>query len=168
MVEPRRILIDWEYGASGLVWCATKEELEAPYERWSYLRKVRQPGGPPIRMPELTRELLDGLQAWNDSWDESDPLYHEKVTGLREQGRQLAVRVQQELGTDGWQVLYKLEDRVHRVQPPGSWPAATWEEELLGYPSLEQRLAEYRAAQEAPDPPGDPQQRGWRGRSTSE
>lgn len=74
MTEPRRILVDWEYGASGLCWCSTKEEHEAPYQRWSHLTSVQQSDGPPIQMPELTRQLRDDLQAWNDSWDERDPL----------------------------------------------------------------------------------------------
>jgi hypothetical protein len=34
-------------------------------------------------MSELTRELRDDLQAWNDSWDERAPLFDEKVTQLR-------------------------------------------------------------------------------------
>lgn len=89
-------------------------------------------------MPELTRQLRDDLQAWNDSWDERDPLFDEKVTHLQGQGRQLAIRVQAELGTDDWEVLYQLRGRVHRVQPPGSWPVRTWHEELLGYASRKQ------------------------------
>jgi hypothetical protein len=36
VTEPRRILVDWEYGASGLGWCSAREEHEAPYQRWSY------------------------------------------------------------------------------------------------------------------------------------
>jgi hypothetical protein len=52
---------------------------------------------------------------------------------LQERGRELATRAQNELGTDGWEVLYNLGERVHRVHPPGSWPAETWEQDLLGY-----------------------------------
>ena len=95
--------------------------------------RVRQPGGPPIHMPELTRALRDDLQAWNDSWDERDPLFEEMLPQRQETGRRLAVRVQRELGTDEWEVLYIQRGRVHRVQPPGSWPVMTWHEELLGY-----------------------------------
>jgi hypothetical protein len=155
VAEPRRILIDWDYGASGLWWCSTKEEHEAPYDRWSYLTSVQQPDGPPINMPELTRELRDDLQAWNDSWEERDPLFDEKVTRLQEQGRQLAARVQEELGTDGWEVLYKLDGRVCRVQPPGRWPVMTWHEELLGYSSRRQRLAKEEARHKSAQHGGD-------------
>jgi hypothetical protein len=84
-------------------------------------------------MPELPRQLRDDLKAWNDSWEERGPLSGEKVIRLQEQGRRLAIRVQAELGTDDWEVLYKLGGRVHRVHPPGSWPVRTWHEELLGY-----------------------------------
>jgi hypothetical protein len=145
VAEPRRILIDWDYGASGLWWCSTKEEHEAPYERWGYLTSVQQPDGPPIHMPELTTELRVDLKTWNDSWDERDPLFDEKVTRLQERGRQLAVRVQEELRTDDWEVFYKLDGRVRRVQPPGSWPVRTWLEELLGYSPRRQKLAEEEA-----------------------
>jgi dipeptidase E len=31
-------------------------------------------------------------------------------------------------------VLYRQGGRVHRIHPPGSWPADTWEQDLLGYP----------------------------------
>lgn len=88
------------------------------------------------------RELRDDLQAWNDAWDERDPSFEEKVTLLQDRGRQLAVRVQEELGADGWEVLYKRDGRVCRVQPPGSWPVMTWEEELLGYSPLERKRFE--------------------------
>jgi hypothetical protein len=137
VTQPRRVIIDWDYGASGLWWCSTKEEHEAPAQRWGHLMRVRQPDGPPIHMPELTRQLRDDLQAWNDSWEERcpGPPSREKVTRLQEEGRRLAIRVQAELGTAEWEVLYKLRGRVHRVQPPGSWPVRTWHQELLGYAS---------------------------------
>ena len=133
MTEPRRILIDREYGASGLCWCPSKEEHEAPYSQWSYLSSGQHPGGPPISVPVLSRELREDLQAWNDSWDERNPRYEDDIGGLQEQGRELAVRVQDELGAGAWEVLYKLGGRVHRVRPAGSWSARTWLEDLLGY-----------------------------------
>ena len=65
-----------------------------------------------------------------------DPQPEEEIDdddALEERGRELAIRVQNELGTAGWEVLYHLGGRVHRVHPPGSWPEETWEQELLGY-----------------------------------
>jgi len=61
-----------------------------------------------------------------------------KLTGpdsqeLRERGRDLAVRVQGELGTDDWEVLYQLGGQMRRVHPPGSWPIDSWRQQLLGY-----------------------------------
>jgi hypothetical protein len=94
----------------------------------------------------LSDELLDDLQAWNDSWDDNHASRgNDEVTAraLQEQGRDLAVRVQNELGTDGWEVLYQIGGRMFRVHPPGSWPTNTWEQELLGYaPRDRQRAAE--------------------------
>jgi hypothetical protein len=52
---------------------------------------------------------------------------------LEERGRALAIRAQNELRTDGWEVLYFRDGQAHRVHPPGSWPDDTWERDLLGY-----------------------------------
>jgi hypothetical protein len=85
----------------------------------------------------LSAGLLDDLQAWNDSWDTGTDGWQGggiTVRALQERGRELAIRVQDELGTDGWEVLYRLGGRMFRVHPPGSWPAGSWEQELLGYP----------------------------------
>jgi len=54
---------------------------------------------------------------------------------LQERGRELAIQVQDELGTDGWEVLYQMDGRMLRVHPPGSWPVESWKRELLGYHS---------------------------------
>lgn len=96
----------------------------------------------------LSQELLDDLQAWNDSWDNNHaPQENEEVTAqaLQEQGRDLAVRVQNELGTDGWEVLYQIGGQMFRVHPPGIWPIKTWEQELLGYAPRDPRRAEEEA-----------------------
>jgi len=69
------------------------------------------------------QELRDDLRAWNRSWEVSDG-FRESAEARRawqEQGRELAIRAQNEFGTDDdWEVFYQLGDRVH---PPGSWPA---------------------------------------------
>jgi hypothetical protein len=137
VTELRRVLIAFDYRADGIWWVATKEEIEAPYEEWSRLTREQhrltshRPWG-----DLLSDQLLDDLKVWNDSWDftivEED---EEDVPGevLEERGRALAIRVQNELGTDGWEVLYFQDSRAHRVHPPGSWPDDTWERDLLGY-----------------------------------
>ena len=33
------------------------------------------------------------------------------------------------------EVLYQMDGRMLRVQPPGSWPVESWKQELLGYHS---------------------------------
>ena len=137
MTEPRRVLIAFDYGADGIWWVATKEEIEAPYEEHRRLNREdhrltsHRPWG-----DLLSDGLLDDLKAWNDSWDftivrEDEEDVPDEV--LYERGRDLAIRVQAELGADGWEVLYHLGDRVHRVHPPGSWPEEIWEQDLLGY-----------------------------------
>jgi hypothetical protein len=78
--------------------------------------------------------------------ENQDPVEDDKIRdALQERGRELAIRVQNELGTDGWEVLYQRGSRIHRVCPPGSWPVATWSEELLGYAPRDQARAEEKA-----------------------
>ena len=124
------VLIDWDYGASGIWWVLTKQEKEAsaPPGQWI---GAREPGPPhPVRpwSDRLTSTLLDDLQAWNDDWSGQDP----DIRSLRERGRDLAIRVQAELGTDGWEVLYQMDGQMIRVHPPGRWPIDSWQQ-LLGY-----------------------------------
>jgi hypothetical protein len=140
VTEPRRVLIDWDYGAHGIWWVLTKEEKEAPTPRGGHRTDTRPPGWDERPRPwsdRLTSELLDDLQAWNDNWDNEDA----DPGTLQVQGRELAIRVQDELGTDGWEVLYKQEGRVYRVHPPGYWPAESWPQELLGYRPRDQERA---------------------------
>ncbi len=133
------MLIDWDYCAHGIWWVLTKEEKEAPAPRGGHLAGGAPP--PPDSRPRpwsdrLSARLLDDLQAWNDSWVSGEgPREGGEVTvrARQEQGRELAIRVQGELGTDGWEVLYRLGDLMFRVHPSGSWPAGTWRQELLGY-----------------------------------
>jgi hypothetical protein len=136
MAEPRRVLIDWDYCANGIWWVTTKEEMEAPPPpgRWAGTRPQDRAGRPRPWSEWLSVGLLDDLQEWNDAWD-GDGWGDEAadLRALRERGRDLAVRVQDELGTEDWEVLYRMDGRVHRVHPPGSWPVGTWRQELLGY-----------------------------------
>jgi hypothetical protein len=131
VIEPRRVLIAWDYGAQGIWWVLTREEREAPAPR----RRgpgTRPPGPGERARPwsdRLSTGLLDDLQQWNDDGD------HEGIDrpALQERGRDLAIRVQDELGTDGWEVLYQIGDQLLRVHPPGSWPIGSWQQQLLGY-----------------------------------
>lgn len=138
MTEPHRVLIAFDYLADGIWWVSPKEEQEAAtYEEWRRACKARYgPSGQPPRLRDLlSAQLLDDLKAWNDAHDHEIVRTTEIASEeeLEERGQGLAVRVQNELGTGGWEVLYHMNGRVHRVQPPGSWPAESWQQDLLGY-----------------------------------
>jgi hypothetical protein len=125
------VLIGWDYGAHGIWWVLAKEEKEAPAPagHWSGTPPPGWHGRPRPWSDRLSSDLLDDLQAWNDAW----PADGAERQALQKRGRELAVRVQDELGTDGWEVLYQMDRRMFRVHPPGSWPVGSWEQELLGY-----------------------------------
>jgi hypothetical protein len=131
MAEPRRVLVASDVSAHGIWWVLTKEEKEAPAPpgSWSGSPPSDSPHRPRPWSDRLSADLLGGLQEWNDAWDVEDP----DSEALNERGRELARRVQDELGTDGWEVLYRIGDQMCRVHPPGSWPVGTWQQELLGY-----------------------------------
>jgi hypothetical protein len=158
VTEPRRVLIDWEYLCDGIEWIPTKEEFETPYPQGLHLAEVQRPGGPPVIRSwreRLSEQLLRDLKAWNDSWGSGNPA----VTGntvrvLQERGRELATRVQNELGTGGWEALYNLGGRVYRVHPPGSWPVETWMQDLLGYAPRGRKRQEKKKPRASQDPGG--------------
>jgi hypothetical protein len=118
-------------GSRGIWWVLTRQEKEAPAPggRWSGAAPPHEQQRNRAWSERLTSDLLDDLQEWNDAWVSADA----DTRALRERGRDLAVRVQDELGTDGWEVLYQMDGQVHRVHPPGSWPAESWQQQLLGY-----------------------------------
>jgi hypothetical protein len=141
------VLIGWDYAATGIWRVLTKEELEAPVPRgghWAGGAPSLPDNRPRPWSDRLSEDLLDDLQAWNDSCDSNSrdnnkDLREVTARALQEQGRELAIRVQNELGTDGWEVLYQRGDRMFRVHPPGNWPAGTWQQELLGYAPRDRR-----------------------------
>ena len=130
MRKPRRVLIGWDYGARGIWWVLTKEEREAPAPpgRWSGTPPPGRPDRPKPWSDLLSGELLDDLHAWNDACAAAGA----NPQALQERGRELAIRVQDELGTDDWEVLYQIGGRMLRVHPPGAWPVESWQQELLG------------------------------------
>jgi hypothetical protein len=142
VIEPRRVLISWDIHAEGIEWVSTKEELNTPLPRRFYEERIQLPSLPAIPRPWrelLSEQLIRDLKAWNDSWDLHGPEDHEVIRELQEQAKGLAIRVQNELGTDGWEVLYKKDGWVYRVHPPGNWLVQTWEQDLLGYPPPDPR-----------------------------
>lgn len=130
MAEPRRGLIDWDYGAHGIWRVLSAEEMAAlaPPGHWSGAVPSGWHHRPRPWSDRLSSGLPDDLQDWNEACCAEDA----DRGALRDRGRQLAERVQGELGTDGWEVFYRVDGRVNRVHPPGSWPAESWRQELLG------------------------------------
>ena len=130
------MLIAWDWGAHGIWWVLTREEKETPAPRGRRSGTGDTSDNPPDRpdrprpwSDRLSGELLDDLQAWNDACaadNTSSPVQQER-------GRELAIRVQDELGTGDWEVLYELGDRMFRGHPPASWRAGSWQQDLLGY-----------------------------------
>ena len=111
--------------------CSPKKKKKAGRHPNDGLAPVRQ-GQETTFKPwsdRLPAGLLDDLQQWNDDWNREDI---DRRT-LQERGRDLAIRVQDELGTDGWEVLYEMSGQMLRVHPPGSWPISSWQRPLLGY-----------------------------------
>jgi hypothetical protein len=127
------VLIGWDYGAHGIWWVLTKEEKQAPAPpgRWGGAPPSSRHDRPGPWSDRLSGELLDDLQAWNDACAVAGA----DAQALQERGCELAIQVQDELGTDGWEVLYQMDGRMLRVHPPGSWPVESWKQELLGYRS---------------------------------
>ena len=127
------MLIDWDYAAHGIWWVLTKDEMEtpAPSGRRSGTSPSSSHDRPGPWSDRLSGGLLDDLQAWNDACaaDGADR------QALQARGRELAIQVQGELGTVGWEVLHQMDGRMLRVDPPGSWPVESWKQELLGYRS---------------------------------
>jgi hypothetical protein len=125
------VLIDCDYGASGIWWVRTRKEQQAPADCGTRSDPPHADAGGRRRpwRELLSAELVDALREWNRDWERD-----ETNTGpLQERGRELAICVQDELGADGWEVLYQMGSQLHRVQPPGSWPIDSWQEQLLGH-----------------------------------
>jgi hypothetical protein len=121
VTSPRRVLIDWDFGAHGIWTVLSPEERSAP----------RPPGKlAPYEPPRdhsrpwsglLSNTLLDALDGWNA---EGEVLGRKRTPGLelkafRQRGTELAQHVQQELGS-GYQVLYVVAGGAWRWVLPWS------------------------------------------------
>ena len=103
--RPKRVLIDWDWEASG-IWLvgSTSSQFAGP---WSDV---------------LSAGLLDEPREWNNAGDEvsgrtgePDP---ERLAAFWQRGRQLAERVQEQLGPE-WEVPY------HRGNDGGAGPGSS-------------------------------------------
>lgn len=81
----------------------------------------------------LSMPLLEALKSWNIACESANRTGDTSRVLLENEGRDLALLVQCELGVQNWEVLYVYQGRIHRVDPIGSWPVETWKEDLLGH-----------------------------------
>src|ERR1022692_2790227 len=100
VTEPRRVLIDWDYGAHGIWWVLTRQEKEAPAPagRWGGEARAEQQKRMRPWSDRLTSELLDDLQEWNDAWDSNGA----GSCVFQQLSRDPPIRVQVDFGTPGW------------------------------------------------------------------
>jgi len=109
VVNTKRVLVDWEWGGDGLSLVLSSEELEAQPPvgaRW----RPYKPTDVQSRAwsGELSEELLDDLQLWNDEMGVASASDPNLAEALRTRVRPLAERVQEELGSE-WEVLYESD-----------------------------------------------------------
>ncbi len=134
------VVIGWDYGARGIWWVLTKEEKEAPVPPGR--RTGTQPPDQYDRPRPWSDRLSGGLNATGKHGLHAPvPLMPVNRQALQERGRELAIRVQDELGTDDWEVLYQMGGRMFRVHPPGGWPVRSWQQNYLATGSSAARSA---------------------------
>jgi hypothetical protein len=126
---PRRVLIDWDWGADGIWTIHSPEELAAPTRAFlSYRRPVSAQA---LRRPwsdKLSTGLLDALKEWNDhggrlfhyaepELDEQDG--EKQIAAFHSRGAELAGWTQRELGPDYEVLFVTADDAWQWVDPPG-------------------------------------------------
>lgn len=115
VAAPKRVLIDWDWGAHG-IWTIPSGEDLAPPVRALLVRDLPRNGEPRPRpwSDKLPEKLLDALQAWNDI---GERLFHygepdrdaadqqKQEAEFRRRAEQLAAWTQRELGPE-YEVLF--------------------------------------------------------------
>jgi hypothetical protein len=104
-VAPRQVLIDWDWGATGIWWVTTPEERSAPARPGRWVFDAPPPDRHRAWRGLLSDDLIDALQAWNDRGEEVMGTHgHEHTNDERTEfwarGQELGVRAQQQLGPD--------------------------------------------------------------------
>ena len=113
--QPRRVLVDWDYGAHGLWLLLTPQEQKRQeplpnLPSWSQL---------------LPAELLDALTEWNEDRCEADHRRRDRQRNaedhlLDQRALSLGEQVQAQLGPE-WEVLYAAHGAWHWVRSPQNW-----------------------------------------------
>ena len=92
-------------------------------------------GGPPRGGPPSHQRPAD-LKAWNDAHDytifqEDEEILDDEVLEDRAGSLRSGAERAGDRGLGGVSMTWAAG--LHRVHPQGSWPAETWEQDLLGY-----------------------------------
>jgi hypothetical protein len=103
VTSPRRIVIDWDWGASGIWWVSTPEERAAPSRPGRWVAAPTEPDPHRAWRGLLSDDLIDTLQAWNDRGAEVMGGNHHKHSDADRAafwacGQELAAEVQRQLG----------------------------------------------------------------------
>jgi hypothetical protein len=115
------VLIDWDWGAHGIWTILSPEELTAPAPAGAWFSYERPASEQSPRRPwsdELSADLLDALQEWNDQggrlFHYAEPELDERdgkrqMAAFRSRAAELAAWTQRELGPD-YEVLFVTAD----------------------------------------------------------
>lgn len=99
-------MIDWDWAATGIWTVLTPEEMAAPAPPGRWIAATPEPGDRHRAWRGLlSDELIDELQAWNDRGEQVMGIDGEEHTDQERvafwaRGRELAARVQQQLGPE--------------------------------------------------------------------
>lgn len=127
----KRVLIDWDWGASGIWTILSADELSAPAPAgmWYSADLEAEAERPHPWSDKLSTDLLDALQEWNDHGgklfhplgpDSDDETSRANEDAFLSRGAELAVCTQRELGPD-YEVLFITSNGAWQwVQPPWS------------------------------------------------
>jgi len=117
----RRVLIDWDYAASGIWTVLSVEELRAPAPpgRWSATRGPRSNRRP--WADHLSEDLREALFAWNEDGEALDRRANATAAeraAFWHRAADLAERVQDQLGPD-YEVFHRTLDGAWKwARPP--------------------------------------------------
>jgi hypothetical protein len=129
---PRRVLIDWDWGADGIWTIGSPAELAAPAPTGGWFSYGRPVSAQALRHPwsdKLSAGLLDALKQWNDQGgrlfhylepelDEQDG--EKQIAAFYSRGAELAGWTQRELGPDYEVLFVTADDAWQWADPPGS------------------------------------------------